>query len=116
VDWFVATSLGPEGSAEARADGLAWGLDATPDVLAASIARRRGPDPARLRALAGQITAPVLVINGDRDEICPPAWSRELAAVLGARHAELAGAGHCPHVTRPAVVAGLLTSFAEELR
>ncbi|MEV6304371.1 alpha/beta hydrolase [Actinoplanes sp. NPDC051861] len=111
VDWFVATALGPEGDAAARAEGRVQGLDATPEVLAASIARRRGADPARLRALTWRITAPVLVINGDRDEICPPAWSREIAALLTARHAELAGAGHCPHVTRPLEVAGLLTDF-----
>ena len=116
VDWFVDTALGPHATDEARAQGRAWGLDATPEVLAASIAGRRDTDPAGLRALAGRITAPVLVINGDRDEICPPAWSRELAATLGARHAELAGAGHCPHVTRPAEVARLLTDFAGGLR
>jgi pimeloyl-ACP methyl ester carboxylesterase len=112
VDWFVTTALGPEGTAEARDQGRAAGLDATPEILAATVRVRRRADTARLRALAGRITAPVLVINGDRDEVCPPAWSRALAATLGARHAELPGAGHCPHVTRAAEVAALLTDFA----
>ncbi|GAA0469518.1 arylesterase [Paractinoplanes deccanensis] len=116
VDWFVATALGCEATPETLAEGRAAGLDNTPELLAATLRGRASGDSARLRALATRITAPALVIHGDHDEIVPPAWGRELAAVLGARHAELPGAGHCPHVTRPAEVAALVRELGEALR
>ncbi|SNY73090.1 alpha/beta fold hydrolase [Paractinoplanes atraurantiacus] len=116
VDWFVATALGAEATPEALALGRSAGLDNTPEVLAATVARRQS-DSERLRGLATRVTAPTLVIHGDRDEICPPAWGRELASqVRGARLVELAGAGHCPHVTRSETVAGLIGAFAEVAR
>jgi pimeloyl-ACP methyl ester carboxylesterase len=115
VAWFVETALGDEGTAAARAEGIAWGLDNTPEVLAATLVSRSGTEQAaHLRAVVRAITCPVLVLTGDRDEICPPRWSRALAETLGARYVEVPG-GHCPHVTRPAETAGLISAFADEV-
>ena len=118
VRWFVDTALGAEATDEARADGLAGGLDAGAEVLASMAARSRRPQADRaamLRGLAGRVECPVLVITGDHDAVVPPAWGAAQARVLGARHVVLRGAGHCPHVTRPAVVADLLSAFVEEI-
>jgi pimeloyl-ACP methyl ester carboxylesterase len=116
VEWFVDMALGPEGTAGQRAAGVAAGLDNTPAVLAATVAGRNGEgglaeQAARLRAVAGLVRCPALVMAGDRDAICPPEWSRALAGVLRARHVELPGAGHCPHVTRAATTAALIAEL-----
>jgi pimeloyl-ACP methyl ester carboxylesterase len=109
VEWFVDTALGPEGTAEQRAAGVAAGLDNTPEVLAATVTSR-AEQPVRLRA----VRCPALVMNGDRDAVCPPEWGRALADRLGARHVDLPGAGHCPQVTRAATTAALIAEFAVE--
>lgn len=118
VRWFVDTALGAEATDEARADGVAAGLDVDPAVLAATLGTRAAvPFPvqaAQLRACADRISAPALVIHGDRDRIVPPAWGAAQAWLLGAEHCRLAGAGHCPQVTRPDAVADLISTFTRE--
>jgi pimeloyl-ACP methyl ester carboxylesterase len=117
VDWFVATALGPEASADDLAEGRVEGLDVGPDVLAATVMGRPGGAglTARLRRLVAATAAlPALVITGDRDDVCPPQWSIILAETMGTTHVVLPGAGHCPHVTRPDEVADLITSFLKE--
>ncbi|SEE85091.1 alpha/beta fold hydrolase [Jiangella alba] len=119
VRWFVDTALGEEATAATRADGVRMALDTTPDVLAAGVTARSARSgrsaagrAAELRALAGRINCPVLVIHGDRDAVVPPAWSAALAAALGTVVTSLPGAGHCPQVTRPAEVNALIGAFA----
>jgi pimeloyl-ACP methyl ester carboxylesterase len=120
VGWFVGTALGPEATDGDRADGVADGLDVGPEVLTATVGPRYRRPPAEqaslLRGLAERIACPVLVVNGDRDEIVPPAWGTSVARRLVARHAVLPGAGHCPHVTRPAETAALIRGFLAEVR
>ena len=55
-----------------------------------------------LRADAGAITAPTLVLCGSEDAVTPPESNRALAAAIAhARYVELAGAGHASYVERP---------------
>ena len=119
VRWFVDTALGAEATDEARADGLAGGLAAGAELLAASVAARSRRHPAAqaelLRGLAGRIACPVLVVTGDHDAVVPPAWGAEQARVLRARHVVFRGAGHCPHVTRPIQTADVLSAFLAEV-
>jgi pimeloyl-ACP methyl ester carboxylesterase len=50
-----------------------------------------------------RIAAPTLVVTGDLDRLVPVENSRRLArAIRGARLVELAGAGHCFPLERPA--------------
>ncbi|MEU4423003.1 alpha/beta hydrolase [Actinoplanes sp. NPDC024001] len=112
VAWFVETALGADATPEMLAEGIAWGLDNTPEVLAATVAARSGA--AQMRRVAEAIRCPSLVLTGAEDAICPPHRSRALAEVLGARYLEVPG-GHCPHVTRPAGTAELISAFAAEV-
>jgi pimeloyl-ACP methyl ester carboxylesterase len=120
VRWFVDTALGDEATADARAEGIAAGLDVGPAVLAATLARRAAVpaavQTAYLRGLADHIRCPALVVTGDRDAIVPPPHGAALAWLLGAEHCSLAGAGHCPHVTRPDELADLIAAFVAEVR
>lgn len=54
-----------------------------------------------LRADAGAITAPTLVLCGSEDAVTPPESNRALAAAIaGARYVELSRAGHASYVER----------------
>lgn len=62
------------------------------------------------RAALATITAPTLVIHGERDRFVPVAAARFLAAHLSQAHLEIArGAGHAPFLSQPAL-------FLEQLR
>jgi len=66
----------------ARRVGLLKGLDLRPE-------------------LAG-IGAPTLVVKGSEDRYTPPAWCREIAALIpDARYVEVPGTGHVSHVSSP---------------
>ena len=48
------------------------------------------------------VTCPCLVIVGQRDFICGPAWNRPIAAAVpAARYVEIADAGHLPQYEQP---------------
>jgi len=66
-----------------------------------------------LRADAGRISAPTLVIWGRRDPVIPLKVGRRIAQTIpGAAFAAL-DTGHVPHTTDPRAVADLLVPFAE---
>ena len=59
-------------------------------------------EKADLRAIIASIKAPVLIIHGDRDEICPPGAARYLKrALAGSQLIMLAGVGHAPMIEAP---------------
>jgi len=60
----------------------------------------------------GRITASTLVIAGLADEATPPSHAHRIAALIpGARLALVAGAAHLANVSRPDLIAELLTDF-----
>ena len=115
VEWFVHTAAPEPHAAATRRRAASWGMDSNADLLAATVATRAGVPPdeqARtFRALAGAVRCPVLVLHGERDEIVPPAWGRAVAQTLGAAFFSHPHAGHCPHVTDPAMVNRVLVDF-----
>jgi 3-oxoadipate enol-lactonase/4-carboxymuconolactone decarboxylase len=65
-----------------------------------------------LRADAGRIGCPTLVIVGDQDLSTPPAAAQELAGMIrGARLATITGAAHIPTVEQPAALNAILLEF-----
>ncbi|MFA5161305.1 MAG: alpha/beta hydrolase [Elusimicrobiales bacterium] len=59
-----------------------------------------------------KIKAPALVISGERDILITPHESRALAAgIAKARFTLMRGAGHIPHLERPAAFCRLLSDF-----
>jgi len=58
--------------------------------------------PIDLLPLLGAIRCPTLVIVGEHDFICGPAWNRPIAdAIPGAVYAEIPGVGHIPEYEAP---------------
>ena len=64
------------------------------------------------RPSLGRIGAPVLVLTGAEDEVCPPPLQEELATgIPGAVHATIDGAGHMAALEQPTAVAGHLREW-----
>ncbi|MGY1826895.1 MULTISPECIES: alpha/beta fold hydrolase [unclassified Blastococcus] len=75
-----------------------------------SLWRSASPDAIEGR-LAG-VTAPVVVVRGDRDALCPHDWAERVAAAAPhGRLVELPGAAHMTVQTHPAELAALLGAF-----
>jgi pimeloyl-ACP methyl ester carboxylesterase len=94
-------------------DATGWGLETDPETLIATMV---GPAPTtreEVLELCAQVTCPVLVVHGDRDEMRPPEVGRELAAATDGRFVLLAGCGHGPHMRKPVLVNTMLRDFVE---
>ena len=59
-------------------------------------------------------SAPLLVVRGERDPLCPPGWGEEVARLAGGRLVTVPGAGHAVHHSHPEQLAALVRRFAEE--
>ena len=82
-------------------------------VSKARVARFKKID---LRPQLPSIHAPTLVLKGPRDHYVPPASSHEIVSLVpGARYREVAGTGHCSHLSMPASFNGLLLEWLEEV-
>ena len=117
VAFFMNEACSDPHSSRLVEDGTDWGLQTTPDVLAATVADRAGVAPAvaaeRLRALAPKIACPILVVHGSEDRVCPVKLGRSLARLLDAPLVEMGGAGHCPQVRYPVQINRLIRRFVE---
>ena len=80
---------------------------------------RRLPQPADLYGgRLGEVAAPVLVVHGGEDPRTEPGELAAICAALpGARHVVLPGAGHSPHSERAVAdeVAGELAAFVGDV-
>lgn len=86
---------------------------ARPDAAAAleGLASLAGLD---LRPFLPRIDLPTLVVAGEGDPVCPPSASHWMAERLqNARCTLMSGAGHAPHLTMSASMAGVLFDFME---
>jgi len=69
-----------------------------------------------LRPELPSIRSPTLVLKGPRDHYVPPASSHEIVALVpGARYQEVAGTGHCSHLSMPGSFNGLLLGWLESV-
>ena len=69
-----------------------------------------------LRGQLPSIEASTLVIKGPRDHYVPPAWSHEIVALIpGATYVEVAGTGHCSHLSMPGSFNRILEHWLTEV-
>jgi pimeloyl-ACP methyl ester carboxylesterase len=70
----------------------------------------------RIEEKLPRIHAPVLVLRGGRDPICPQSWAERAAGLLANGELEvLAGAGHAANYSAPQEVAGAVLRFLHRL-
>ena len=58
---------------------------------------------------ARQVSCPSLVINGEFDPACTPAYGQQMAAELGGSAVVMSGVGHAPMLEAPAELAALMS-------
>jgi pimeloyl-ACP methyl ester carboxylesterase/predicted glycosyltransferase len=96
-------------------DCVGWGLETTPEALIATQLAPQQDGPA-IRALAGRVRCPVLVIHGTQDAIRSHESGAELAELTGGTLASLEGSGHAPQARDPVKVNLLLRDFVSPPR
>lgn len=109
--WFFFGMCFPEPhSTKQIEDCVAWGLDTTPDVLAAEA---DGARPSRhiIERWCRSVASPVLAIHGDHDMISPPSRGQRIAELTGGEYVVLEGAGHIPLARDPVKINLLIRDF-----
>ena len=113
--WFFFGMCFPERhSTKMIEDCVRWGLETTPEVLAAE---QLGAFPTRetTEAWCRAITSPVLVIHGDSDMISPVGRGRRIAELTGGECVVVEGGGHIPLARDPVKVNHLIRDFASRV-
>jgi pimeloyl-ACP methyl ester carboxylesterase len=108
---------------------LSWSRDASEHLVALAKERQLDIDQevafkdftaCKAFDLRGEIAAidlPTLVISGSVDRMVPPQYGRMLTERLSnARPVQIDGGAHMVFLEKPAVVAGAITTFLEDLR
>lgn len=114
--WFFFGMCFPEPrSTKPIEDAVAWGLDTTPDVLAAEKSSR-WPSRETTEQWCRAITSPVLAIHGDRDLVSPLARGQRIAELTGGECVVIEGGGHIPLARDPVKVNHLIHEFAQRFR
>lgn len=118
VEFFIGECMSDPHSHKLFEDGVGWGLETTPGVLAATMADAAGVPAAVtgewFRSVAAGISCPTLVIHGTDDRIGPVQAGRDLAELIDAPLVELPGAGHCPQFRYPVHINRLIRRFVDD--
>ncbi|HYU62876.1 MAG TPA: alpha/beta fold hydrolase [Verrucomicrobiae bacterium] len=110
LEHFFSHCLPEPHSTKQIEDTIGWGLETTPEVLVAT-ERARSLDEERTLELTSRVTCPVVVIQGDDDEIVPHANGAALAELTGGRVMTMEESGHFPHTRDPVAVNVALKDF-----
>ncbi|NRQ32400.1 alpha/beta fold hydrolase [Nonomuraea sp. NN258] len=102
-------------STKAIEDGVAWGLDTSPDVLVAESQAAR-PSRETIESWCTRITTPLLAVHGDQDRVVPVEVSEKIVAWSGGELVLLEGGGHIPPARDPVRVNLLISEFVARLR
>ena len=120
LEFFFSKVLGEPPGPKQIEDGVAWGLETTPDVLIATI---RSPnfldhlraDPEEAVAFYRSIRCPILVIHGKQDKIQSLSQGVAIAEATGAPLITIVGGGHNNFGRDPVKANLLLRAFIDRV-
>jgi pimeloyl-ACP methyl ester carboxylesterase/predicted glycosyltransferase len=118
LEFFFGQALYEPHSTKQIEDGVGWGLETTPQTLAATVdapeylATLKPGDPA-LAELYRNITCPVLVVHGERDKLVSPTRGAAVAKATGAEYVEIEDGGHVLWGRQPVKINLLMRDFVE---
>jgi pimeloyl-ACP methyl ester carboxylesterase/predicted glycosyltransferase len=100
LEFFFARLFPEPHSTKQIEDGVAWGLETTPDVLVATYHEWRCRTP--VADLFGCVRVPTLIVHGSDDRIRGLKFSERAHAAIGeSTLIVFEGAGHAPHLRDP---------------
>jgi pimeloyl-ACP methyl ester carboxylesterase/predicted glycosyltransferase len=100
LEFFFAQVLPEPHSTKQREDGVAWGLETTPETLIATIDEGRCRTP--VTELLARVRCPTLILHGTDDRVRPFALSqRAHEAISGSILVPMEGCGHTPNTRDP---------------
>ena len=100
LKFFFREALPEPHSSKPFEDCVGWGLETTPETLAATAVARQ-VSAREFRELLEAVRCPVSVIHGEDDRIVPAAAGRALADATQGRFVLLPGSGHLPQARHP---------------
>jgi pimeloyl-ACP methyl ester carboxylesterase/predicted glycosyltransferase len=116
LEFFWAAVFTEPHSTKAIEDGTEWAHRTTPEALAASVlAPPLIATAGELRAAAGAIRCPMLLIHGTGDAVIPVSRSADLAGLCSADLLLIGGGGHCPQLRDPIAVNRALLEFTDRV-
>lgn len=112
VEFFIGQIFPEPHSTKGWEDGVAWGLETTPEVLIATVQEWQCRTP--LAELLAGVHVPTLIVHGTADAVRPFALAeRAHAAIAGSHLVPFEGSGHCPQVRDPVRYNLLVRDFLE---
>ena len=112
LEFFFGEMFPEPHSTKQVEDAVAYGLAGPVGVLLMDPAEPAASTKEEVEAICRAVRCPMLVIQGDEDNCQPYDRGLALAALTGAEHVTLAGAGHIPQAREPVVVNRLIDGFA----
>ncbi|HEY5876680.1 MAG TPA: alpha/beta fold hydrolase, partial [Ilumatobacteraceae bacterium] len=115
VEFFFGEQLVEPHSTKQLEDAIAWSLESTGEILAASEEAQELelPDRAAFEEQCRSISVPTLVVHGDRDVCQHVDKGRAFAELVGGELVVLEGAGHLALVRDPVPVNLAITNFID---
>jgi pimeloyl-ACP methyl ester carboxylesterase/predicted glycosyltransferase len=117
AEWFISRACPEPHSTKPIEDAVGWALETDGETLVATVisdrAGVRPPSRAALRALAGNLRCPVLVVSGEKDKITPPRDARSLARLTSGKFVSVPGSGHFTHARKPVAFNLAMRELAE---
>jgi len=103
LEFFFHEAIPEPHSTKQIEDCVGWGLDTSPETLAATVLAP-GITKEETEQLAAAVRCPVLVIHGDADRIVQSERGRALADATRGELVILAGSGHLPQARDPVLI------------
>jgi pimeloyl-ACP methyl ester carboxylesterase len=118
LEFFMGQLYTEPHSTKQIEDGMAWGLETTPEtlVLTEDARARIAETKEAVEALLARVRCPALFIHGTDDRVVPWSRSEAVAERVGGRLELIVGGGHCPHTRDPVRVNVLIREFVESIR
>ncbi len=114
LEFFHAQVMSEPHSTKQIEDAVGWGLDTTPEAIAATQPARYLNEGAG--DLAARVQCPCLVVHGTEDKIVDVSNGERLAAALGCELVLFEGSGHLPLARDPVRFNLLLRDFVDRVR
>src|SRR5262249_53874257 len=112
VEFFMDQVFPEPHSTKAWEDGVAWGLETTPEILIETVREWQCPTP--VADLLAGVHVPTLIVHRTADRIRPFALAeRAHGAIAGSRLVAFEGSGHFPNVRDPVRYNLLVRDFLE---